>query len=102
MPASREQAIKNLKGKTGAKANPNGRPKSEWTWAGVLKKALEEAPEGDPRQYKELIAESLRLKAIEGDVQAIKEFGDRIDGKPKQSLDVENSGEVKFIVTRDS
>ena len=101
MPASREQAIKNLKGKTGAKANPNGRPKSNWTWAGLIKEAMEEMQE-DGEPVKKKISRSLIAKALSGDVQAIKEIGDRIDGKPKQSVDVDNSGEVKFIVTRDS
>lgn len=89
--------------KPGNCANPNGRPPKEWTWSGVLKAALEEAAPGDTRQYKELVAESLRLKALEGDVQAIKEFGNRIDGMPKQSTDLTTNGKdlqpilVKFI-----
>jgi len=97
MSSSREQAIKNLKGKTGAKANPNGRPPKEWTWAGLIKEAMEEmADDGEP--IKKKVSKSLMIKALSGDVQAIKEIGDRIDGKPKQAVDVNNSGslEVKW------
>jgi hypothetical protein len=73
--------------------NRDGRPPKEWTWAGLLKEKLEEA-NGDKRLYKELVAEALRDKALQGDVVAIKEFGNRIDGMPKQSH--EHSGELKI------
>ena len=94
MPASREQAIKNLKGKTGSKANPNGRPKADWTWAGLVKEALEEL-EADGTPVKKSISRALAKKALEGDVQAIKEIGNRIDGMPKQALDLNNSGSLE-------
>ena len=35
------------------------------------------------------IAEKLTEMALDGDLQAIKEIGDRLDGKAKQSIDVE-------------
>lgn len=34
------------------------------------------------------IVNALINKAIDGDMQAIKEIGDRLDGKPKQQIDV--------------
>ena len=82
--------------KKGADANPNGRPKKEWTWAGLLKEKLEENPNGDMRTYKELVAESLRDLAIKGDVAAIKEFGNRIDGLPPQTI--KQSGDITLNV----
>lgn len=35
-----------------------------------------------------LIAQALIDKALDGDMQAIKEVADRLDGKPKQQIDV--------------
>jgi isocitrate dehydrogenase len=42
------------------------------------------------------VAKALISKAKEGDVSAIKELGDRIDGKVSQEL--EHSGEIKATV----
>lgn len=45
------------------------------------------------------LAERLIAKAIEGDVQALKELGDRIDGKSAQALTVANEEGQTFTVT---
>ena len=42
---------------------------------------------GDPRKL-DAIADALITKAMEGDIQAIREFADRIDGKPAQESTV--------------
>ena len=51
-------------------------------WKSVIEQRLEEL------QAMSKIADALILKACEGDIQAIKEIGDRIDGKAKQQLDL--------------
>lgn len=48
----------------------------------------------DPEKLRK-IAEALYQKASEGDVQAVKEIGDRLDGKAHQSMDVQADVEVK-------
>lgn len=53
-------------------------------WADAIRKAI---AQGKPERLR-LIAESLLAKAEEGDIQAIKELGDRLDGKAAQTLDV--------------
>ncbi len=69
--------------KKGQVTNPNGRPKKEWTWKGELLKALERRTlDGTP--IKQGVAEALVDKALQGDVQAIKEIGNRTDGMPVQ------------------
>jgi hypothetical protein len=40
------------------------------------------------------IANKLIEKAQEGDMQAIKELGDRLDGKPNQSVDANITGDL--------
>ncbi len=62
-------------------------------WANTLRRVAAQDPEKLRR-----IAEALYAKAAEGDVQAVKEIGDRLDGKAAQSLAVtgEDGGPVQF------
>lgn len=86
------------KGKSG---NPNGRPKSEWSWSGVLREVAEQELKG--KEKKQWIAESLFQQAVKGNVPAIKEFGDRIDGKAKQNIGLGGQGEdgaLEIIIKR--
>lgn len=46
------------------------------------------------------IADALLDKACEGDVSAIKEIGDRIDGKVAQSLGIGQDPELEPLITR--
>lgn len=81
----------------GVSGNPNGRPKAEWSWSGLLKEAAEQELKGKAK--KEWIAESLFNQAIKGNVQAIKEFGDRIDGKPTQPVSgTGEGGAIEVII----
>jgi len=77
--------------KTGAAANPNGRPKKNWTWAGLYEQAAEEELKTTDGQIKEkakvFIAKKLVRMAVDGDIAAIKEITNRMDGMPKQTGD---------------
>ena len=77
----------------GQSGNLNGRPKSAWTWASLVRKAMDEVGE-DGKRLKGQVSKALVTKALTGDVQAIKEIGDRIDGKPKQSIEAKIETEV--------
>lgn len=53
--------------------------------------------ERDPeskKQYLQLVAEATRAQALAGDITAVKEIGDRLDGKappsPEESEDMRN------------
>ena len=77
--------------KPGQSGNPNGRPPLAWTWRGEILKALERVtPDGIP--MKQGVAEALLDKALQGDVLAIKEIGNRMDGMPKQFTDITSAG----------
>lgn len=79
--------------KPGQSGNPNGRPKREWTMAGLLEDALEEQDEtGTP--YKQIIIKKLRTLAAKGDLVAIKEVNNRMDGMPHQTSDITSDGEA--------
>lgn len=66
-------------------ANPTGKsgPRDK-PFRDALRMEIAEAQD-NPRALR-LIARALLDKAITGDVQAIKEIGDRIDGKPAQAI----------------
>lgn len=73
-------------------ANPNGRPKGK-TFSGYLRELLEEIDPDTKKENFRILSEALFKTAKKGDVQAIKEFADRLDGRPKQAI--EHSGEIK-------
>lgn len=65
-------------------------------WANTIRRAL--AQEADPDRLRRL-AEALISKAEEGDLGALKEIGDRIDGKAAQQVIVngdEEGGPVRI------
>lgn len=65
--------------------NRNGAPKKEWTWSGLIREHMEKLG-ADGKAVKDAVTASLVAKALEGDVVAIKEIGNRIDGMPEQSV----------------
>lgn len=79
----------------GVSGNPGGRPKKDWTWAGLyiqeLKRKLK-TTDGKKIDPKVAIAKRIIKMAIDGDLNAIKELSNRIDGMPQQSM--EHSGEI--------
>lgn len=86
--------------KPGQTLNPNGRPKREWTVAGLIEEALEEQDiDGVP--YKKKVTEKLRQLALRGDMNAIKEVHQRLDGMPVQKNEYggEDGGPIKIDLT---
>ena len=65
-------------------ARPKG-AKDERPWTAALRKALAQRVKEDGRQKLEHVAEQCVDAAIGGDVSAIKEIGDRLDGKAPQA-----------------
>lgn len=73
--------------------NREGRPPKEWTMSALYKQAGEESDEtGEPRN--KIVARILWKKASEGDVVAIKELNNRIDGMPKQPIGLEGNVDI--------
>lgn len=69
-----------VKGQSG---NPGGkRPEKMWREAIVRAVKRREAGEGGP--ILERLADKMLDAALTGDLTALKEFGDRLDGKPAQ------------------
>ena len=74
--------------KTGADANPNGRPKRDWTWSGLLEKVGEEIEEKSGKKFKDLVTRRLWVDAVNGSLGAQKEILNRMDGMPTQPTDL--------------
>jgi len=63
-----------------------GRPPKERSFAAMLNIAIKEAIEGSDKTKLRAVADALVEKAMSGDVAAIKEVADRIDGKVPQAV----------------
>lgn len=68
---------------------PRG-PKSDKIWADAVRRAVlrrMENAEGKPQKI-ERLADKLVELGLEGETTALKEIGDRLDGRPKQATEV--------------
>jgi ribosomal protein L17 len=65
-----------------------GRPPKEKSFANMLNIAIKEAT-AEGKEKLRIVADKLVELAMSGDLQAIKEVADRLDGKAAQSLDVD-------------
>jgi hypothetical protein len=72
-------------------------------WEGALRAALAQFEDKDkkiePGQALRKIAEKVVVRAIEGDKDAIKEIGDRLDGKAAQAVTIAGDSEGDPIKT---
>ena len=92
--------------KEGESGNPNGRPKGTKNLSTILKAMLEEDVEvvidgkKERRQFQEVIIRKLLKKANDGEIRAIIEIFDRVEGKAKQEIDqkTEHSGGITLEI----
>lgn len=80
--------------KPGQSGNPKGRAKGSLNLSTILRRMLEEELEvvedgaRVKKPVKDILVRKLIRKAIKGeDLKAISEIFDRVDGKPKQTID---------------
>lgn len=74
-----------------------GRPPKEKSFANMLNIAIKEAVEGTDKTKLRAVADALVDKAMSGDVQAIKEVADRIDGKVPQGVIGEEESPLTMV-----
>ena len=72
-----------------------GRPPKEKSFANALNIAIKEATENGGTKLR-AVADALVEKAIAGDVNAIKEIADRIDGRVPQAVLNEIDGHLRI------
>ena len=76
-----------------------GRPPKEKSFANMLRIAISEVHEGEHNKLR-AVADALVNKAISGDVPAMKEIADRIDGKVPQGIVGDDDADPINIVQR--
>lgn len=93
--------IRNDKGQfvKGVTGNPEGRPKGSFSLVEMIKKKLQEIPEGKDKTYAEYFIEQMMKKTVvEGDVSMMRDVINRVDGMPKQQIDQDiTSGGKPFV-----
>jgi hypothetical protein len=95
--AGRAQNLKPWpKGKSG---NPGGRPKTKIITAELERLLDQEAPDAAGKSWAAVIAETLLRQARAGDVRAISELANRIEGKPLQPVDLNADGGLESLAT---
>ena len=72
----------------GVSGNPNGRPRNGQCVTAILHRLLKENGNADK------VAQALLDKALDGDLPAIKELLDRIEGRVPQQISGEGGGPV--------
>lgn len=81
-----------------AGGRPKGSPNKSRVWAEAIDKALKQSEDGKPARIRAL-AEKLLTMALDGDMQAMKELGDRVDGKALASIEISGELSVTDLTT---
>ncbi len=80
---------------------PKGAENKDKSWRDAVRAAVNELrkDEDSPKKIKSLrlMARRLVTKALDGDVTALKEIGDRLDGKATQSVQVDKNIQITHI-----
>ena len=75
-----------------ARKNPGGGKGQDKVWSDAIRIAVNEAYEDGDRKKLRALAEKLVAKALDGDMAAIREIGDRLDGKSPQYAEIAGAG----------
>ena len=83
--------------KPGESGNPNGRPKDQFSFMGILRSALAEKNAAGKSVGQRLVARYIKL-GLAGNPQALEAIMARIDGKPAQSLTLKGDSDAPLHV----
>jgi hypothetical protein len=72
----------------GVSGNPGGRPRKRLISDELERLLQQEAPSAAGKTWAAAIAEVLLAQALNGDVRAIAEVANRVEGKPLQAMDL--------------
>jgi hypothetical protein len=85
------KTLKPFKKGVDERRNTAGRPRLTKLTDALRQQIAESNPDADDETIAETIAKTLIQLALSGDVQAIREIGDRTEGKARQALDLDVS-----------
>jgi hypothetical protein len=80
------------KWKKGQSGNLNGRPKGRLSFGPAIEEELRAAikdPNGNPIEVRQALVKTLIKEGLKGNMRALEFIIDKIDGKAKQSLQIE-------------
>jgi hypothetical protein len=84
----------------GVSGNPGGRPKKKLVTDELERLLQVEAPNAGGRTWATVIAEALLHQARKGDVRAITELTNRIEGKPLQPVELSDDDDLDMLAER--
>lgn len=73
-------------GKRAGAGRPLGSPNKPKLWADAIRRAVLRQAKGEKTKRLEVLADSLIRAGMAGDVSALREVGDRLDGRPAQAI----------------
>lgn len=93
-PITEDKKITGFNGVNPEDRNKNGRPKKNFSMVDILKQELGKVDPKLKLKYKRIIAKQLVIQASNGNTKALREVFDRVDGRPKQSVDLTSNGQT--------
>ncbi len=84
----------------GVSGNPGGRPKKKLITDELERLLGQEAPDATGKSWATVIAEALLNQARRGDVRAIGELANRIEGKPLQPVELSGDNDLDTLAER--
>lgn len=79
--------------------NPKG-SKPEKIWREAIMRAVNRAAAGKKTKHLETLADKVVAMGIAGDMSAIGEIGNRLDGKPTQGIDLSPTEGLEALLDR--
>jgi hypothetical protein len=76
----------------------NSNAASAHAWKAAIERAIAKRSRLAQKEALDELAEKLLERCDEGDMGALKELGDRLDGRPHQTVAADLSGEIKFAI----
>jgi hypothetical protein len=80
----------------GNNANPKGRPPKGWALSDLIEDGMDEEEPKTKKQFKELIIKRLIVECVNGNIMAMRELFNRIEGMPRMKMEVDSKVDMKI------